>query len=73
MNKLAREKRIQVLNALCEGVSMRAASRLADVSYNTVFALLALISGHRSAPSTRARFTRSYHARFTARFMMPAT
>jgi IS1 family transposase len=41
MNKLARNKRIQILNLLCEGMSMRAASRVADVSYNTVCALLA--------------------------------
>jgi IS1 family transposase len=41
MNKLTRDKRVQVLSLLCEGVSMRAASRLADVSYNTVCALLA--------------------------------
>jgi len=41
MNKLARAKRIQVLHLLCEGNSMRAASRLADVSYNTVCAILA--------------------------------
>jgi IS1 family transposase len=41
MNKLPRAKRIQVLQALCEGVSMRATSRLAGVSYNSVCALLA--------------------------------
>jgi IS1 family transposase len=41
MNKLDRSKRIQVIEALCEGVSMRAASRLAKVSYNTVVAILA--------------------------------
>lgn len=41
MNKLAREKRIQILTLLCEGMSMRATSRVADVSYNTVVSLLA--------------------------------
>lgn len=41
MNKLDRAKRIQVLNLLCEGMSMRAASRVAGVSYNTVCSLLA--------------------------------
>ena len=41
MNKLPRVKRIQVLTLLCEGMSMRAAGRAADVSYNTVCALLA--------------------------------
>ena len=40
MNKLTRDKRIQVLTLLCEGMSMRAASRVADVSYNTVCSLL---------------------------------
>jgi IS1 family transposase len=41
MNKLSREKRIQVLHALMEGNSLRAASRLADVSFNTVLRLFA--------------------------------
>jgi len=41
MNKLTHAKRIQVLTLLCEGMSMRAASRVADVSYNTVCTLLA--------------------------------
>jgi IS1 family transposase len=40
MNKLLRAKRIQVLTLLCEGMSMRAAGRSSDVSYNTVCALL---------------------------------
>jgi len=33
-------KRIQILSLLCEGTSMRAVSRLADVSINTVSKLL---------------------------------
>lgn len=41
MNKLSRAKRVQVLTLLCEGMSMRAAGRAADVSYNTVCSLLA--------------------------------
>jgi IS1 family transposase len=41
MNKLPLATRAQILNALCEGVSMRAVSRLADVSINTVAKLLA--------------------------------
>jgi IS1 family transposase len=41
MNKLSREKRVQVLHALMEGNSLRAASRLADVSFNTVLKLFA--------------------------------
>jgi IS1 family transposase len=41
MNKLAHAKRVQVLTLLCEGMSVRAASRVADVSYNTVCSLLA--------------------------------
>ena len=40
MNKLSSAKRVQVLSLLCEGTSMRAASRLADVSFNTVSKLL---------------------------------
>ncbi|MFO1129156.1 MAG: IS1 family transposase [Rhodospirillales bacterium] len=40
MNKLAPEKRIQILHMLVEGSSMRAASRVADVSINTVTKLL---------------------------------
>jgi IS1 family transposase len=40
MNKLPRDKRVHVLSALCEGMSMRAAGRLAGVSYNTVCTLL---------------------------------
>jgi len=41
MNKLAHSKRVQVLTLLCEGMSMRAAGRAADVAYNSVCALLA--------------------------------
>jgi len=41
MNKLPIAKRVQVLTLLCEGMSMRAAGRAADVSYNTVCSLLA--------------------------------
>lgn len=40
MNKLSSAKRTQVLSMLCEGASMRAVSRLADVSINTVSKLL---------------------------------
>jgi IS1 family transposase/lambda repressor-like predicted transcriptional regulator len=36
MNKLPLAKRVQVLNLLCEGMSMRAIARVADVSFNTV-------------------------------------
>ena len=36
MNKLPLAKRAQILNLLCEGMSMRAISRVADVSFNTV-------------------------------------
>ena len=35
MNKLPVAKRAQILSLLCEGTSMRAVSRLADVSINT--------------------------------------
>jgi IS1 family transposase len=40
MNKLPIAKRAQILHALVEGNSLRAASRLADVSINTVYKLL---------------------------------
>lgn len=40
MNKLPIDKRAQILGMLCEGMSMRATSRLADVSINTVTKLL---------------------------------
>lgn len=40
MNKLTTEKRAQIVGFLVEGMSLRAASRLADVSINTVTKLL---------------------------------
>lgn len=40
MNKLPQERQIRILNALVEGASLRAASRMADVSINTVTKLL---------------------------------
>ena len=40
MNKLPIEKRVQILSMLCEGSSMRAVSRVADVSINTVTKML---------------------------------
>lgn len=40
MNKLTAAQRVQILNMLCEGMSMRAVSRLADASINTVSKLL---------------------------------
>ena len=40
MNKLSTAKRVQILNMLVEGMSMRAASRIADVSINTVTKLM---------------------------------
>jgi IS1 family transposase len=36
MNKLSTAKRVQILSALVEGDSLRATSRMADVSFNTV-------------------------------------
>jgi len=39
-NKLPTETRVQILNMLCEGVSMRAISRMTGVSTNTVDKLL---------------------------------
>ena len=40
MNKLSTAKRVQILNMLVEGMSMRATSRVADVSINTVSKLM---------------------------------
>lgn len=40
MNKLPLKTRVQILNLLCEGSSMRSISRLCDVSINTVSKLL---------------------------------
>lgn len=40
MNKLPATKRAQILTLLCEGMSLRAVSRAADVSINTVTKLL---------------------------------
>lgn len=40
MNRLDAKARSQILSMLCEGMSMRAVSRLADVSINTVSKLL---------------------------------
>lgn len=36
MNKLDMKTRVQILSLLCEGMSMRAVARVADVSFNTV-------------------------------------
>ena len=41
MNKLPLAKRVRILSMLCEGSSMRSISRVADVSINTVYKLLA--------------------------------
>lgn len=41
MKKLPIARRVQILSMLCEGSSMRSISRVADVSINTVFKLLA--------------------------------
>jgi IS1 family transposase len=40
MNKLGRDKRTQILHLLCEGNSMRATARVADVAFNSVVKLL---------------------------------
>ena len=40
MNKLPLEKRVLILNLLCEGSSMRSISRTVGVSINTVTKLL---------------------------------
>ena len=48
MNTLTKEKRTQIIGMLIEGMSLRAAARLADVSFNTVTKLLVDI-GHATA------------------------
>ena len=40
MNKLPLSERVHILSLLCEGVSMRSISRVADVSINTVAKML---------------------------------
>ena len=40
MNKLPIEKKVQIINLLVEGNSLRSTSRIADVSFNTVLKLL---------------------------------
>ena len=40
MNRLSRETHVQILAMLCEGMALRAISRVADVSINTVTKLL---------------------------------
>jgi transposase-like protein len=40
MNRLTTAQRVQILSMLCEGSSMRAVSRITDVSINTVAKLL---------------------------------
>ncbi|HEV3235866.1 MAG TPA: IS1 family transposase, partial [Gemmataceae bacterium] len=40
MNKLHLSKRVQILNALVEGSSLRSTSRMAGVSINTVIKLM---------------------------------
>src|SRR6267378_8644298 len=39
MNRLPLAKRAQILNCLVEGTSLRAASRMVDVSINTIYKL----------------------------------
>ena len=40
MNKLPRQKRVEIISQLCEGMSLRAVTRTTGVSINTVTALL---------------------------------
>jgi IS1 family transposase len=40
MNKLSKEKRVQIINALVEGNSLRATARMCDVAFNTVLKFL---------------------------------
>ena len=47
-NRLSISDRARILAMLCEGMSMRAVSRLADVSINTVSKLLVELRHYRS-------------------------
>jgi transposase-like protein len=40
MNKLNTVKRVQIINALVEGNSIRATARMCDVAFNTVLKLV---------------------------------
>ena len=40
MNKLTKDKRVQIIKALVEGNSLRATARMCDVAFNTVLKLL---------------------------------
>ena len=40
MNKLPSDKRIHIISLLCEGISLRAVTRITGVSINTVTKLL---------------------------------
>jgi len=40
MNKLSKEKRVQIIKALVEGNSLRATARTCDIAFNTVLKLL---------------------------------
>jgi transposase-like protein len=57
MNKLPTTKRAQILTLLCKGMSMRAVSRIADVSINTVWrgGLLSRFCGPRQVTLSPAR------------------
>ena len=48
MNRLPRKKRAQLLNALCEGMSLRATARVGGVAYNTVLTKLQVEAGRAS-------------------------
>ena len=54
MNKLTKEKRIQIVSALVEGNSLRATARLCDVPLNTVLKLLSEIGSARADYQDRA-------------------
>lgn len=57
MNKLTKEKRIQVIVSLVEGNSIRATCRMADVAKGTVLKLL-MKSGLSATPKERMSLKR---------------
>jgi IS1 family transposase len=60
MNKLPREKQVQILHLLCEGSSMRAISRVVGVSINTVTKLL--VDTATACSAYHDRYVRGLHA-----------
>jgi IS1 family transposase len=61
MNKLSLDKRIRVLNMLCEGSSMRSISRVVEISINTVTKLL--VDAGKACAAYHDEHVRNLHCR----------